>query len=247
MTMHIGCDFELTLPQAAWSDLVQVRRFEDRIAALGTKHEPTIIEGVKLHPDSLACEFAMTEPAESVGAFLMQFQRAREVAQAFMGTHLAGYDYVDTERLPLFGPNHCPVVYEAACTFGCDSDYQVLRNGKVMHRETVPTWVHERSVKECSGHLHIDLPDILCDDAERMGTYVGMYYDRTRVLHTWTHPTQRPWYRKPMVFRPKSYGFEYRSLGASLADNQPALELAVTQAFQLMDHLDREVRRGNWI
>lgn len=237
--MKLGTDVELSLPVTAWQDYVQVRKFEERMSMLGTKSAPTVIDGVQLHPDSLACEFALVDPCSTVGEFMMRFQHAREIAQSYMGTHLQGYNFIDTSSLPLFSVDICPTVFEAANTFGCSPDWIILRSGKLKLRDTVPDFVRSSTVKETGFHLHIDLPQEYCKDERLLCEAITNYYERTRMLHTWGHPTARPWYRKPMTFRPKKYGFEYRSFGASLADNQPALEMAVTQAFQLMDEIDR--------
>lgn len=234
----LGFDGEFSLPITGWQDYAQVRRYEERMALLGSKSEPTIIDGVQLHPDSLACEFAILKPASSVGEFMMMFQHAREIAQSYMGTHLQGYNFIDTASIPLFSVDICPTVFEAANTFGCSPDWIILRSGKLKLRDTVPDFIRHSTVKETGMHFHLDIAE---PDEVRLSEAVTSYYDRTRMLHTWGHPTARPWYRKPMTFRPKSYGFEYRSFGAALCENQPAFEMAVTQAFQLMDDMNRRV------
>ena len=236
-TPMLGTDVELSLPMQAFNDITMVRQYEERMSSLGKKYQPTVIENVQLHPDSLACEFAIMEPASSVGDFMMKYQNAREIAQSYMGMHLRGYDWIDTANLPLFREDIMPTVFKAANTFGCAHDYIILRSGKVKLRDNVPDLIKFRSVKEMGIHFHIELTPEYIHDEALMAEAISSYYDRTRMLHHWDHPTQHAWYRKPMTFRPKSYGFEYRSLGAGLADNQSGLELAVTQAFRLMEEV----------
>ena len=236
MTIGLSCDVELTMPAAGFSDVMKARQFEAALSGLGPKHRPTYIDGVQLHPDSLACEFALEGPASTVGEFMMKFQHAREIAQSVMGMHLVGYDAIDTRTLPLLNPDLMPVCYTAANTFGCSPAWVVLRSGKPKYRNIVPDVVRNSTVKGMGFHFHFNLPEDMCDeeDGTLCARAVSTFCDRTQMLHT---SPGDGWYRKPRVYRPKKYGMEYRSFGAGLADNHAQLEMAVIQAFRLMEEL----------
>ena len=92
---------------------------------------------------------------------------------------------------------------------------------------TLPPWMQPKEIVTDDGSVVYD--------GEALAPVVEQFYDRIRHLHQWEHPSAGPWYRKPKVFRPKSYGLEYRSLGASVMDDARKREALINESFQFMD------------
>lgn len=243
----LGTDIE-TVPHNLFTmGLDALRDYDYRLHNMGTKDHPIYMDDVQVHPDSLAVEYAICTPARDPLDFISAVRDAHQTAERMIGTRLVGTDYVDIDEIVHLTEETTPFLWENARVFGCSPDWIVLPNGKPFLRANVPASVKHRSLKEIGCHIHFTLPEhmrppvIIYDDNREaydgsdLAPVVREWYERTDWLHQWSHPIERPWYRKPMTYRPKSYGFEYRSFGASLVSDLPALERVAALAFEFME------------
>lgn len=225
-----------------------LRDYDHRLHRMGTKSRPLVMDEVQVHPDSLAVEYAIIKPAEDALDFIAAIDTAHRTAERMIGTKLVGVDYVDIAEIVSLTPEATPFLWENARVFGCSPDWEVMeRTGKARLRDRVPAYIKTRSLKELGTHFHFTLPEHmrppeveLADgtvvyDGRPLANVISALHERTAWLYKWDHPTEKPWYRKPRVFRPKSYGFEYRSFGGSLASDRGALERMSMIAFEFME------------
>ena len=106
-------------------------------------------------------------------------------------------------------------------------------------------------MREAGAHIHFNLPreytdtlyDTRCprtggmrlEEKERkFRRLVSRIVEVLAPYHTWEHPGQQPWYRKPGVYRLKPYGLEYRSIGAGILSNPDMLVSVYGAAFDLL-------------
>jgi hypothetical protein len=241
-----GADCELVPVNLKHMSVSDVQMYESALLNTGSKNRPLVVDGVQMHPDSLAAEFAFAEPVYDPASFMMQYQHSHSLLESVIGVELEGVDYVDLQQIVNINPSDTPFLWENARVFGCSPDWQVLA-GRASLRDDVPPRVKNRGLKELGGHIHLTLPNYMLPpvlkvvaglpiyDGGALVPVIEEFYDRIRHLHAWDHPSEGPWYRKPKVFRPKSYGFEYRSLGASVMHDPRKREALALIAFQFMD------------
>ena len=97
---------------------------------------------------------------------------------------------------------------------GCEPDFVVSSSGEI-HRRAVPPRIKAAPVRECSGHIHISLPQPYLDSPELAAQFVTELDGVVYPLSMDSGPDlSSSWYRQPRVYRPTAYGVEYRSLGA---------------------------------
>jgi len=118
-------------------------------------------------------------------------------------------------------------------SLGCSPDFQFGQERNVREHP----WVARRPLRESGLHLHFDLRPEYINNHDMLSKFVDELYERLAVFHTWEHPTEEPWYRRPKVYRPKPYGIEYRSLGSSIINDAGTYALCVSECFAaLHDH-----------
>lgn len=248
VTPSLGTDMELVPHNLHTMGADAIKDYDHRLHRMGTKYRPIMMDDVQVHPDSLAVEFAIRTPADDPLDFIMAYQSAKSTAERMIGTTLIGVDWVDIDEVVGLTEADTPFLWENSRVFGCSPDWIVMSKHRTARlRDHVPSPIKTRSLKELGGHLHFTLPlhlrapEITLPNGEKsydgaaIAPLVMNWYERTQMFHTWDHPTEGPWYRKPMVFRPKPYGFEYRSFGASVLDSQQTLEALAREAFDFME------------
>jgi len=98
---------------------------------------------------------------------------------------------------------------------GCSPDWVVTGiSGECVLRE-ITDEARDSNVRECGGHVHISLPDDMCTDMDMRSVFVRHLDDVVYPMFPMNLSDYRSWYRQRRLFRPTSYGVEYRSLGAS--------------------------------
>jgi hypothetical protein len=97
---------------------------------------------------------------------------------------------------------------------GCAPDYLATPDLTMMRRN-VPSRVRREPTREGSGHIHISLPPPYVGNQELLCQFIRELDDVVYPLAASDQGiTARSWYRRRYVFRPTSYGVEYRTLGA---------------------------------
>lgn len=217
----------------------QMAQYDYNLGHLGTKSHPytDYDRGMQGHPDALFTEFAPLLPYDSSDALLADFIVKKQRARMWCGYSLYGVDWIDVAGVPTFTESTCPTLYPLSFILGCSEDFYKGR------ARTVPEAVKKSTVKEGGIHFHLNLMPKFCDNAQTVQEPVQELDDAVRFLMPeWTGP-RPPWYRVPGVYRPKSYGVEYRSFGASIVNNEGKFATLVKIMFLFMqDHIKTHSR-----
>jgi hypothetical protein len=201
----IGTDIELVPSSFVDPKATVIDRARDIMRVhevTGSKDSPVFLpNGASIHPDSAGVEFT-THPAPDADAFENEYQTSLMLAQDMLGMELVPIDTYDvselTDALAAVSPFGHHVV-RAIMEIGCDPDFI---DGAIRH---VPRAIKIAPVRELGGHLHIDT-------TQDAGVVANALAEALAPYHT---GDESSWYRRPGVYRPKPYGLEYRSLGAS--------------------------------
>ena len=219
----IGVDIELVPKSFTQSGVTWPERARQLVHAhqvLGTKTQPTTDAGFTYHPDSVGIEFA-TPPCRTASDLSDALHHAVGWLEDLLGYELA---YMPGDMV------HCSELFDAVAVldrqalatmmqFGCDPDFI---GGA---QRDVPAVIKRSDVRELGGHLHVDTTLEPASAADALAHHLLAEYHATAVRGSW--------YRVPGLYRPKPYGLEYRSLGASWA-GQPTL---VQEIFERCDRL----------
>lgn len=233
MTLHASFDCEVVPRSYERWNADDWAEYDHTLRHLGTKLAPQTFpdENVQVHPDGLATEYAPLEPLSSSDEFLESLIRMHQFSEMLTGIHLVGVDWVDISQMPAFAPDTAPLLWELAHTLGCSEDFDQhgVRN--------VPQMVKDSPIKEVGFHIHIDVHPKFIDNHESVLPVVQDYHDAVGfLLPTWT-ASRPPWYRAPMTYRPKPYGLEYRSFGASIIEDKGRIAMLARITFDFMrDH-----------
>lgn len=231
-TKHARVSYDAELIPTGFHDFddQRMRTYDNALSEYGTKTVPYRYADGQFHPDGLAMEFAPVNPPAEVGHFLLSFANLRDIAvQMARVRSLVGVDWIDISTIPSFTKRNAPLLWELSHTLGCSEDYDPdgLR--------VVPPFIKESPIKEVGFHLHIDLHEKFRpkseDDAASMLPCVKDFHAQIEFLLPPWEAGRMPWYRAPMVYRPKPYGMEYRSFGASIVEHPSRFETLVQLAF----------------
>ena len=184
-------------------------------------------DGYWAHKDGLSAEYGF-EPATELDQFMTHIEEGKRRLERVVGTTLMALDVFDISplvRLP---------DYAAVINMGCQPDWLALPDGR-MRKRTVTPRIRQLPVRESGGHIHVSLPPPFLDSPVLMTQFVGELDDSVFPLLPMDLQSREPtWYRRRRVFRPTTYGIEYRTLGAEALFG-PVTELIMTQVFNLAD------------
>lgn len=168
----------------------------------GSKDLPRLIDnlGNAVQEDNVTVEFN-TPPCSNVDDFVKHIRTNKQWIEE--RAKILGYGmkivpsarFTD-EQLDSYG----------AQTFGCEPDFNAWNKGDQNPRPRAK----DENLRSCGGHIHVAIPkdkklDVL-DLVKAMDLFVGCQ------MLTFDHDTQRrELYGKAGAFRPKKYGFEYRT------------------------------------
>ena len=234
-TVMIGSDVEYYK-----TDATDLDTYELALSQIGSKSKPSIGPYGPYHSDQTWAERA-TQPHTCLSDLLEDLEWGKIHLESTMGMPLKGVSYIEQR----FNRETHPFLYQQAGEFGCSPDLWMGRY------RNVPPVIKARLLREAGAHIHFNLPRVYTDtlyDTRCPRTGETLIMERgikikriaqelTRVLapyHAWDHPTERPWYRKPGVYRLKPYGLEYRSLGAGILSDPDMLAGAFGTAFEYL-------------
>lgn len=198
----IGCDPEIFVYDGNKDvNVVSCGRFG------GTKKSPIIIDttiGLGILEDGVTLEFNIN-PAKSMTEFHANMKTAVKQLTGLIKKQGLIPNPVDTHRFDLETLNKFP----QAMVFGCDPDFEAFKHGE----ERMPPMPDDLGGVRCAGHhIHYGV------NWERTKTPVwalvkfmeafGTLFDTYSTQHI---SERREWYGLPGLYRPKSYGFEWRS------------------------------------
>jgi hypothetical protein len=160
--------------------------------------------GVWAHRDGISAEFGF-DPVDNLDEFMSRLHQGKHALTSYLENPVYAVDQfpIDTAMLVEgIGPH---------LEMGCAPDNVVTGNGRVLTRR-VPQQVIDLPIRECSGHIHISLPEPYLTAPEMMASFIT---ELDAVVWPMVQSEGSPtWYRKRRVFRYTPYGVEYRSLGA---------------------------------
>jgi hypothetical protein len=163
--------------------------------------------GFWCHRDGLSAEFGFA-PTTSLDEFMTNLGRGKSMVQQLLSRELYPVDSFDVSTLI------DEIWAEPYLDMGCAPDYMATPSLKIARR-SVPSRVRSMPIRECSGHIHMSLPEYITESEELTAQFIReldeVVYPMAVVNHDSTQPT---WYRRRYVFRPTPYGVEYRSIGA---------------------------------
>lgn len=174
----------------------------------GTKHAPQKVEKGAVQIDGMALEFNI-DPAASEQEFITNIDTVMRIMREMAGCEYAIQPVAD------FGEDYMRQQPKEALELGCDPDFNAW-TCKVNDRPN-----GDRPFRTAAGHIHIGF----CNDGEpdntaylafvaklvqQMDFFLGL---PSLVLDTHKDSARRrELYGKAGAFRPKKYGFEYRTL-----------------------------------
>lgn len=234
------------VPPAIFNSADNLITYQRRMEVIGTKSHPHLNDIVmhQMHIDGISAEMAPMQPSTTADDLIRQYRTAKQYYERMIGYELEGRDTIDLDLLPGFGETLTPWLWESAMTFGCSPDYQ---DG--MRRE-VPPGVKETNIREAGIHIHMDLHPEFRDqrppgmiemqegeptNARRVAQVAAEFAEAISFLYE--PETDDLWYRQPRVYRPTTYGIEYRSVGASICNDEDRLYtlFSVAQSY-MRDH-----------
>lgn len=234
------------VPPAIFNSAENLHRYQQMMEIIGTKSHPHVDTsfGHQMHIDGISAEMAPIRPSLTADELIQSYRAAKAHYERLVGYELEGMDIIDLDLLPGFGETSTPWLWASAMTFGCSPDYQ---DG--MRRE-VPGGVKSSNIREAGIHIHMDLHPEFRDhrppgmiemgegeptNARRVAQVAAEFAEAISFLYE--PEADDLWYRQPRVYRPTTYGIEYRSIGASICNDEDRLYTLFSIAQRYMrDH-----------
>lgn len=203
MKCTVGADPELFIYDKKRQKYVSALEFIP-----GTKEEPFKVKSGAVQVDGISAEFNI-DPAGSSDEFEHNMVTVLTELRKFLPKDCT----LHSAPTIFYGPRRYNLLPDKAKILGCDPDYVVTTVGRVEQR---PTYKRMQDEFHGSGHIHIgwtsgrktDDQNHLTDCASIV---TALYEHNVAGVETdWSY-SRRHWYGLPKVFRPKSYGVEYRT------------------------------------
>jgi hypothetical protein len=174
----------------------------------GTKANPLKVDNGAVQVDGMALEFNI-DAARSEAEWVRNIDSVMSTLASMVPDHIL-------QAIPVahFGLEYIQSQPEEAKELGCDPDFDawlVAQN---------PRPNGERPIRTAAGHIHFGIIDS-CDAPVDDGEYIGWIASKVRELDYYlglpslfydNDTERRELYGKAGAFRPKVYGFEYRTL-----------------------------------
>lgn len=173
----------------------------------GTKDNPHKVNDGAVQVDGMAAEFNI-DPADSEDSFLHHLNSVMGQLEAMLGGHT-----IHADPVAEFGYEMIKAQPEEARELGCDPDFNAWKAGAENVKPDV-----DAPFRTGAGHIHIgvtegadvrdrDYNETCCAAVKMMDFYLGLpslFYDEDT--------KRRSLYGAAGAYRPKPYGFEYRTL-----------------------------------
>lgn len=205
----------------------------------GSKQDPfNIGDGIKIHPDNIAIELAVP-PSNSEDLFIENINKAIFKAQEYLNKQNSGLE-IKKDLVSVYAEKEL-LKPKGARTFGCEPDFNAL----MMEMNRPPS--SRTNLRSCGGHIHVGLEESLIDNEFiRLAVLMMDIYLGVPSILLDSDTERRKLYGKASCFRPKDYGFEYRTLSNFWTKSEPlirwafknthkAIEMAKNQSYQDID------------
>lgn len=224
-----GTDTEVLLVHA------ETGKFISSIGLIGgSKEYPMDIgNGCALQEDNVTTEFN-TPPTDNVEEFIRSIQyNLDEITKRVspFGLKLSITPSAEFDDDQLQNP--------AARMFGCEPDFNAWNRGKANPRPNAKS----SNLRSAGGHFHVSV-----DDRPKMLEYVqamDLFCGVPMVLVD-KDKGRRELYGKAGAFRPKPYGFEYRTLSNHWISSEELIRYIWTQSEKAVTFIDQGHNLENW-
>lgn len=181
----------------------------------GSKKEPQPIgSGVTIQEDGVAVEFGMEPVEHEYGS--EDFIQKAYAAYVSVSQHIKKIKPVYNLSTRTFWTfNKEALAGKKAAVFGCDPDFNAYQQGDPY----VPISVDDFPYDRCTGgHIHVGYPKDLCPIPDyalvQLVEALSLYFNVGRKSQEYIGIGRHRMYGRPGAFRPKPYGFEYRTPSA---------------------------------
>lgn len=197
----------------------------------GTKKEPYKVNKGAVQVDGMALEFNI-DPASSEDEFVENIFTVLEELRAMV----PGYELV-IEPTAIFHGNHFRIQPEEAKELGCEPDFSAYTC------EENPRPDNHTTMRTAAGHIHLGFTNgadprspehmMRCTTlVKHLDWYLGL------PSLSWDNDTKRrSMYGKAGVFRPKSYGLEYRTLSNRWLSDERLTRYVYRQSITAIENL----------
>jgi hypothetical protein len=190
----LGCDPELFLVDATGAFVSSIGKIG------GTKECPRPVpigEGFAVQEDNVALEYNIP-PANNADDFIAKIRSI----MGFLGEQVAKQGLHFSDQSAVFFPKD-QLNDPRALEFGCEPDYNAWTKA-----ENPRPKADDATLRSCGGHVHVGAQDVdVINSVKLMDLYLGV----PSVLID-KGDLRKKLYGKRGAYRPKPYGFEYRTL-----------------------------------
>lgn len=175
----------------------------------GTKNDPLVVDRGAVQVDGMALEFNI----DAAGSEEQWLGNINSV-MATLESMVPGYK-LECQAVAEFGAEYIKAQPEKAKELGCDPDYDAYIVG------VNPRPNGDLPFRSAAGHIHVGIPETEGDAPVDDGDYIAYVAQKVRELDFYlalpslfydNDTKRRELYGKAGAFRPKKYGFEYRTL-----------------------------------
>lgn len=203
----------------------------------GTKDNPLKVENGAVQVDGTALEFNI-DPASTEAEWIKNID-------SVMSTLISMIPGYKLEAIPVanFGIEYLRTLPAIATELGCSPDFDAWNVAQN------PRPNGELPFRSAAGHIHFGI--IEANDAPIAdGEYIGWIAQKVRELDYYLalpslfydgDTQRRELYGKAGAFRPKSYGFEYRTLSNQWLGNEGLKRWAYRASQKAMDNIERGI------
>ena len=195
----IGADPEVFLEDAAGALKSAITRIG------GSKHAPLALpnlgDGFAMQEDNVALEFNIPA-ADSPEQLKEHLTKIKEFLSRYINSQGLRFSKLSAASFPDEELNN-----PAAREFGCDPDFNAWRGGRRNPRPAAP----DPNLRSAGGHVHVGHKLNSMREIVAGVKYMDMYLGVASTLMD-QGELRKMLYGKAGCFRPKPYGFEYRTL-----------------------------------
>ena len=203
----------------------------------GTKHNPLKVKNGAVQVDGMALEFNI-DAASTETEWVQNIDSVMSTLASMVPDHVL-------RAIPVanFGIEYIRAQPEVAKELGCDPDFDAWNVAQN------PRPNGELPFRSAAGHIHFGI--IEANDAPTSdGEYIGWIAQKVRELDYYLalpslfydgDTQRRELYGKAGAFRPKSYGFEYRTLSNQWLGSEGLKRWAYRASQKAMDNIERGI------
>lgn len=222
----IGTDVELFVQERETGRIVSAEGY-----AKGTKTKPFVFDRSNkffaTSLDNVAFEFCIP-PARTVEEFVKHIQKSVAFVNSQLPPHLCSV----AQASALIPPEFLQTVN--AQTFGCEPDFNAWTRDV-----NTPPDAGETNLRSTGFHVHVGFENPTMEMTERIVRTLDLYLGIPSLILD-PDKQRRLLYGKAGAFRPKPYGFEYRTLSGYFAANDRLVSWVYENTQRAIDYVNND-------